>query len=247
MSASTCSAVTLGRRPRPPRSRVAARVRPLRSRARAAGVRATSPRARGDVESRTPRRDRFQAQPGMDERSLTSTEHAVDVRHLPLATGMVDRDPATPSGGATRGRSGSSRRPARAWRSVMRSSVHVWLNRSTASGGCAAASTVPASGSAIAGHRDRSAPHLCSAEPGPGAPATSRHHYWRGSSGAGCTTRWVVAAVTFIMLIGGRLPRDTGVLIVPLQHEFGWIRATISPPSRSTCCSSASSDPSRRR
>jgi MFS family permease len=40
---------------------------------------------------------------------------------------------------------------------------------------------------------------------------------------------WIVAAVTFITLLGASGFRSTpGVLIVPLQHEFGWNRAVIS-------------------
>jgi MFS family permease len=40
---------------------------------------------------------------------------------------------------------------------------------------------------------------------------------------------WVVAAVTFIALMGAAGFRATpSVLIVPLQHEFGWNRAVIS-------------------
>ena len=40
---------------------------------------------------------------------------------------------------------------------------------------------------------------------------------------------WIVAAVTFIALMGAAGFRATpGVLIVPLQHEFGWNRAVIS-------------------
>ncbi|MGI8912548.1 MAG: MFS transporter [Chloroflexota bacterium] len=40
---------------------------------------------------------------------------------------------------------------------------------------------------------------------------------------------WVVAAVTFITLLGASGFRSTpSVLIVPLQQEFGWNRATIS-------------------
>ncbi len=40
---------------------------------------------------------------------------------------------------------------------------------------------------------------------------------------------WVVAAVTFVTLLGASGFRSTpGVLIVPLQHEFGWDRATIA-------------------
>ena len=40
---------------------------------------------------------------------------------------------------------------------------------------------------------------------------------------------WVMAAVTFIILLGASGFRSApGVLIVPLQEEFGWSRATIS-------------------
>src|SRR6202049_540055 len=40
---------------------------------------------------------------------------------------------------------------------------------------------------------------------------------------------WIVAAVTFIALMGAAGFRATpGVLIVPLEHEFGWNRAIIS-------------------
>ncbi|EDY20534.1 permease of the major facilitator superfamily [Chthoniobacter flavus Ellin428] len=40
---------------------------------------------------------------------------------------------------------------------------------------------------------------------------------------------WVVAAVTFLTLIVGAGVRSVpSVLIVPLEHEFGWSRATIS-------------------
>jgi predicted MFS family arabinose efflux permease len=40
---------------------------------------------------------------------------------------------------------------------------------------------------------------------------------------------WVVAAVTFLVLMAGAGIRATpGVLIVPLEHEFGWSRATVS-------------------
>jgi len=40
---------------------------------------------------------------------------------------------------------------------------------------------------------------------------------------------WIVAAVTFVTLLGASGFRSTpGVLIVPLQHEFGCVRATIS-------------------
>src|SRR3954454_3716178 len=39
---------------------------------------------------------------------------------------------------------------------------------------------------------------------------------------------WVVAAVGFVALITSAGFRSTtGILIVPLQHEFGWSRATI--------------------
>ena len=40
---------------------------------------------------------------------------------------------------------------------------------------------------------------------------------------------WIVAAITFVALMGAAGFRATpGVLIVPLQHEFGWNRAVIS-------------------
>jgi sugar phosphate permease len=40
---------------------------------------------------------------------------------------------------------------------------------------------------------------------------------------------WVVAGVTFLVLLVGALVRSTpGVLIVPLREEFGWSTATIS-------------------
>jgi MFS family permease len=49
------------------------------------------------------------------------------------------------------------------------------------------------------------------------AAVTSRVHY-----------AWVVAAATFVVLVTAAGFRATpGVLIVPLQHEFGWSRALI--------------------
>ena len=40
---------------------------------------------------------------------------------------------------------------------------------------------------------------------------------------------WVVAAVTWLTLLAAAGFRSTpGTLIVPLEHEFGWSRATIS-------------------
>ena len=40
---------------------------------------------------------------------------------------------------------------------------------------------------------------------------------------------WVVAAVTFVvLLVGGATRASPGLLIVPLEHEFHWSRATIS-------------------
>ncbi len=40
---------------------------------------------------------------------------------------------------------------------------------------------------------------------------------------------WVIAAVSFVTLITAAGFRSTiGVLIVPLEDEFGWSRATIS-------------------
>ena len=54
--------------------------------------------------------------------------------------------------------------------------------------------------------------------PSASAPPRERLHY-----------AWIVAAVTFVTLIGASGFRSApGVLIVPLQHQFGWSRATIS-------------------
>ncbi len=40
---------------------------------------------------------------------------------------------------------------------------------------------------------------------------------------------WVVAAVTFLVLLTAAGVRSTpGVLMVPLEQEFGWSRSTIS-------------------
>jgi hypothetical protein len=40
---------------------------------------------------------------------------------------------------------------------------------------------------------------------------------------------WIVVAVTFLTLLTTAGVRSTpGILIVPLEHEFGWSRATIS-------------------
>jgi sugar phosphate permease len=40
---------------------------------------------------------------------------------------------------------------------------------------------------------------------------------------------WVVAAVTFlIVMVGAAVRSSPGVLVVPLENEFGWSRATIS-------------------
>jgi sugar phosphate permease len=40
---------------------------------------------------------------------------------------------------------------------------------------------------------------------------------------------WIVAAVTFVVLMAGAAIRATpGVLLVPLEHEMGWSRATTS-------------------
>jgi predicted MFS family arabinose efflux permease len=40
---------------------------------------------------------------------------------------------------------------------------------------------------------------------------------------------WIVAGTTFVVLLVGAAIRATpGVLMVPLEHEFGWSRATIS-------------------
>jgi MFS family permease len=40
---------------------------------------------------------------------------------------------------------------------------------------------------------------------------------------------WIVVAVTFLTLLGAAGIRSTpGVLIIPLEREFGWTRATVS-------------------
>jgi hypothetical protein len=40
---------------------------------------------------------------------------------------------------------------------------------------------------------------------------------------------WIVLAITFLVLLTSAAIRATpGVLIVPLEREFGWSRATIS-------------------
>jgi len=59
-----------------------------------------------------------------------------------------------------------------------------------------------------------------------------------GSSSSGDTQQhfrggmhyaWIVAAVTFLtLLITAGIRSTPGILIVPLEHEFGWSRATIS-------------------
>src|ERR1700759_3426129 len=49
-------------------------------------------------------------------------------------------------------------------------------------------------------------------------PSRARFHY-----------AWVIAAVTFFVLLAGAGIRATpGVLIVPLENEFGWTSASIS-------------------
>ena len=49
-------------------------------------------------------------------------------------------------------------------------------------------------------------------------PVARRFHYG-----------WVVVAVTFlILLVAAGLRATPGVLIVPLERDFGWSRATIS-------------------
>ncbi len=54
--------------------------------------------------------------------------------------------------------------------------------------------------------------------PAPGWPARLPFHYG-----------WVVAATTFlVLLVGAGIRATPGVLIVPLEHEFGWSDATIS-------------------
>src|SRR6185369_16246249 len=57
----------------------------------------------------------------------------------------------------------------------------------------------------------------CAAQDGCGS-APKKFHY-----------AWVIAAVTFLTLLVTAGIRSTpGILIVPLEHEFGWSRATIS-------------------
>ena len=59
--------------------------------------------------------------------------------------------------------------------------------------------------------------------------------------GAALHPAWVVAAVTFLTILGAAGFRSTpGVLIDPLQDEFGWSRGDhLAPRSRSTSCCSA--------
>src|SRR5512144_430137 len=54
-----------------------------------------------------------------------------------------------------------------------------------------------------------------------------------GEVGVGSRSRihygWIVAGVTFVILMAGAGIRATpSVLIVPLEHEFGWSRTTTS-------------------
>ncbi|HYG57401.1 MAG TPA: hypothetical protein VD902_04980, partial [Symbiobacteriaceae bacterium] len=40
---------------------------------------------------------------------------------------------------------------------------------------------------------------------------------------------WIVVAVAFLTMLGAAGVRSTpGVLMLPLEHEFGWDRATVS-------------------
>jgi len=51
----------------------------------------------------------------------------------------------------------------------------------------------------------------------------------RTISGGGLHYAWIIAGVTFLTLLVTAGIRSTpGILIVPLEHEFGWSRATIS-------------------
>lgn len=55
-------------------------------------------------------------------------------------------------------------------------------------------------------------------------PRGRKDYPWRGMHYA-----WIITAVTFLTLLTTAGIRSTpGVLIVPLEHEFGWSRATIS-------------------
>jgi hypothetical protein len=68
-------------------------------------------------------------------------------------------------------------------------------------------------------------------------PVVSRLHY-----------AWIIVAVTFVAVIVTAGVRATpGVLIVPLEQEFHWSRATISFASASISFSTVQSDPSPRR
>ena len=60
--------------------------------------------------------------------------------------------------------------------------------------------------------------NLSSSSPTLPLPPSRRLHY-----------AWIVAAVTFLTLIVGAASRSVpGILIVPLEREFGWTRTTIS-------------------
>src|SRR5712692_4760330 len=63
----------------------------------------------------------------------------------------------------------------------------------------------------------------------PGWEHRPRAKGWLSSGMSRIHYAWVIAAVTFIALMGAAGFRSApGVLIVPLQHEFGWNRAVIS-------------------
>src|SRR3989442_15510430 len=52
---------------------------------------------------------------------------------------------------------------------------------------------------------------------------------WGRGSSARFHSAWIVAAVTFLILWAtGGVRATPAILMVPLEHEFGWTRAAIS-------------------
>src|SRR5262245_31107980 len=69
---------------------------------------------------------------------------------------------------------------------------------------------------------------MARAEP-QGSPQSPRDPVARFFASAGIHYRWVIAAVTFTTaLISAGALGSVGVLLVPLQIEFGWTRAEVS-------------------
>ena len=85
--------------------------------------------------------------------------------------------------------------------------------------------------------------------PAPGAGVLTCRHGGRPADSGGSTTRWVVAAVTFVVADdGGRLPLGAGRPDRAARAGVRLVaRARSAAPSRSTCSSSASARRSRRR